>query len=88
MAFARDWAEVRVAALLFVLNGVALTAVALVFGSELRTGASPTNSFIWGVVALTVAMAAFYWVQERRSRAAPAVGHRGTPEASPRAAQP
>jgi hypothetical protein len=68
MAFARDWAEIRAAAALFVVNGVALTAVSLVFGGELATGRTTTASFVWGVAALTAVMAAFSIVQERRAR--------------------
>jgi hypothetical protein len=68
MAFARDWVEIRAPAALAVLNGVALTGVAIIFGGELRSGLSPTNSFVWGVVALTVVMAAFFVIQERRTR--------------------
>ena len=68
MAFARDWAEIRAPAALFVLNGAALTAVAVIFSGELRAGVSPTSSLVWGVVALTLAMVAFFVVQERRAR--------------------
>jgi hypothetical protein len=66
MAFARDWDEIRVAALLFILNGVALAVTILVFGGELTPGRTTITSYVGGIVAMTAAMAAFFVVQERR----------------------
>jgi hypothetical protein len=66
MAFARDWDEIRAAAALFVLNGLALVGTFIVFGGELRDDTTTIRSYVVGVIALTAAMAAFYVVQERR----------------------
>jgi hypothetical protein len=64
MAFARDWDEIRTAARLFIVNGVALLATCVVFYGEL-TG--PTKSaYIGGLLFLTIGMAAFHVLQERR----------------------
>ena len=64
MAFARDWDEIRTAARLFIVNGVALLATMVVFRDGL-TGVT-SGSYIWGISILTVAMAAFHVLQERR----------------------
>jgi hypothetical protein len=64
MAFARDWDEIRTAARLFIVNGVALLATCALFYGEL-TGRT-VSSYIGGLIFLTVAMAAFHVLQERR----------------------
>ncbi len=66
MALVRDWDEVRVAARLFMLNGVALAATFVVFGGEFTPGRSTITSYVGGILGLTAVMAAFYVVQERR----------------------
>lgn len=66
MALAADWDEVRAAARLFILNGVALTTVALVFRDEFSAGRGTATAFVVAVVLLTGAMAAFHVVQDRR----------------------
>jgi hypothetical protein len=65
MAFARDWDEIRVAARLFILNGVALTATIAVFFSEFIPTATTRTSYVSGVILLTLGMAAFHVLQER-----------------------
>jgi hypothetical protein len=71
MALARDWAEIRLPSLLFLLNGAALLATIAVFNGEFRPGGT-TGAYQWGIGALTVVMAIFVALQEvrrRRSRA-------------------
>lgn len=65
MAFARDWDEIRPAAALFVLNGIALAVTFVVFGGGLRDDTTTLRSYVGGVLAMTVAMAGFFVVQER-----------------------
>ena len=67
MAFARDWDEIRPAARLFILNGVALLATVVVF----RNNSSRQDTLIGcgGKLALmTGIMLALYLVEERRGR--------------------
>ena len=64
MAFARDWDEIRTAARLFIVNGVALLVTAALFYGELN--GRTVSSYIGGLIFLTVAMAAFHVLQERR----------------------
>jgi hypothetical protein len=66
MAFASDWDEIRLAARLFILNGVALAVTVVVFFGEFTSGRPTLSSYGVGVVGLTVAMAVFYVIQERR----------------------
>lgn len=64
MAFARDWDEIRTAARLFIVNGVALLATCALFFDRL-TG--PTISgYVGGLAFLTIGMALFHVLQERR----------------------
>jgi hypothetical protein len=72
MAFASDWDEIRVAARLFILNGVALGATIVLFAGEFTPGRQTISSYAGGVVLLTVGMVAFYVVQERRRQHRPA----------------
>jgi hypothetical protein len=65
MAFARDWDEIRPAAAMFVLNGVALAVTFVVFGGALRDDTTTVRSYVGGVLAMTAAMAGFYFIQER-----------------------
>ncbi len=64
MAFARDWDEVRVAAGLNILNGVALLAASL--ASYALFDSPRTNGYLIGLAILTGLMAVFFWRQERR----------------------
>jgi len=66
MAFATDWDEIRTAVRLFLLNGVALTAVSIIFRNELISGRGSGQAFTIGVATMTILMAGFYWVQEQR----------------------
>ncbi len=68
MAFARDWDEIRPAAALFVLNGLALAVTFVVFGGALRDDTTTVRSYVGGVLALTAVMAGFALLQERRRR--------------------
>ena len=66
MAFAADWDEVRTAARLFVLLGVALTTVAIIFRDEFVPGRGSAVAFTVVIAALTILMASFHWIQEQR----------------------
>jgi len=66
MAFARDWDEIRTAARLFILNGVALLAVTAVFRDDLLPGRGTGMGFAVGLTVLTVTMAAFHVLHDRR----------------------
>jgi hypothetical protein len=67
MAFARDWDEIRLAARLNIVNGLALLAtVALFLGLFDFSGKRTTLSYVGGLVFLTAGMLLFYYVQERR----------------------
>ena len=68
MAKASDWDEIRTAARLFIVNGVALIATFAVFYGDL-TGATK-NAYIGGVVLMTLGMVVVHVVQERRRPAA------------------
>jgi hypothetical protein len=63
MAFARDWREVRAAAVLNILNGVALLAVSL---ASLSLFQSPrTAGYLITLAVMTGLMAIFTWRQEQ-----------------------
>ncbi len=65
MAFANDWDEIRMAAQVNILYGVALFGTILAFQSVFDPN-RPTNHFYgWFVTVLTLVMAIFYWRQER-----------------------
>jgi hypothetical protein len=64
MAFATDWLEIRTGIRLFIVNGVALLVTIALFRDGL-TGVT-SASYISGIAILTVAMAAFHFLQERR----------------------
>lgn len=66
MAFAADWDEIRTAARLFVLNGVALTTVSIAFAGEFLQGRGSAQAFTIAVATMTGLMAGFHWLQERR----------------------
>jgi hypothetical protein len=66
MAFAKDWDEIRRAAQLFILNGVALLVVTVVFRDEFLPGRGTAAGFALGLAIMTIAMAAFHIYQERR----------------------
>jgi hypothetical protein len=64
MAFATDWDEIRTGIRLFIVNGVALLATMVLFRDGL-TGVT-TSSYVWGIATLTIVMAGFHALQERR----------------------
>jgi hypothetical protein len=66
MAFATDWDEIRVAARLFIVNGLALAATIIVFSDQLTPGRTTISSYVGGILALTIAMGVFHFLQERR----------------------
>jgi uncharacterized membrane protein len=66
MAFARDWDEIRTAARLFIVNGVALLATMALFRDGL-TGKT-ASTYVVGILSVTVVMAAFHVLQERWRR--------------------
>jgi hypothetical protein len=65
MAFATDWDEIRSAAALMILNGAALVATLVFFGSELLPRGTATGYSV-ALVVLTAVMAGFFVLQERR----------------------
>ena len=79
MAFAADWDEIRTAARLFLLNGVALVTVALVFRDEFLPGRGSAVAFAFVIAAMTILMAGFHWVQERRRPAPDGIPSPATP---------
>jgi hypothetical protein len=66
MAFALDWDEIRRAAQLFILNGLALLATAVVFRDEFLPGRGTPWGYVGGLLFMTILMIAFYLLQERR----------------------
>jgi hypothetical protein len=66
MAFASDWDEIRLPARLFILNGLALMVVTIVFRDEFLPGRGSAMGFTVAVTILTVVMLFFHWVQEGR----------------------
>jgi hypothetical protein len=66
MAFAQDWDEIRTAARLFILNGVALLVVAVLFRDEFLPGRGTPIGFIVALALGTGVMAAFHVLQDRR----------------------
>ena len=80
MAFATDWEEIRTAARLFVLLGIALTVVAVLFRDEFVPGRGSAVAFTVVIAGLTILMAGFHWIQERRR---PAPGSTAAPSMPP-----
>jgi hypothetical protein len=70
MAFATDWDEIRRAAQLFILCGVALIVVSLLSTDAFLPGRGTVGGYVGGLAVLTIAMTGFYVLQERR-RASP-----------------
>lgn len=66
MAFARDWDEVRAAAALFILNGLALAATILIFRDQFLPGRGTPIGYMLAVGLMTGLMIAFFLLQERR----------------------
>jgi hypothetical protein len=66
MAFAQDWDEIRTAARLFILNGVALLVVTVVGRDEFLPGRGTPTGFAAALAVGTGIMAAFHVLQERR----------------------
>lgn len=66
MAFAQDWDEIRRAVQLFLLNGVALLATAVIFRDEFIAGRNTIVGYGGALAILTLVMAGLYVLQERR----------------------
>jgi hypothetical protein len=66
MAFALDWDEIRRATQLFILNGVALLATAVVFRDDFIPGRNTVLGYGGALFVLTAVMIAFYVLQERK----------------------
>jgi hypothetical protein len=66
MALAEDWDEIRTAARLFILNGIALIAVTVAFRDEFLPGRETAMGFAIGVAIMTGIMAVFHVLQDRR----------------------
>jgi hypothetical protein len=68
MAFATDWDEIRTAAALFMLTGVALLATAVVFRDDLLPRGTAAG-YVGALIVMTGLMALFFVLQERRKPA-------------------
>ena len=66
MALAQDWDEIRTAAQLFILNGVALLVVAVLGRDEFLPGRGTPLGFTAALVVGTGIMVAFHVLQDRR----------------------
>jgi hypothetical protein len=66
MAFAQDWDEIRTAAQLFILNGVALLVVTVLGRDEFLPGRGTPAGFAAALVVGTGIMGAFHVLQDRR----------------------
>lgn len=66
MAFATDWDEIRLAAGLFILNGIALVAVGILFQGDFLPGNPRSGAFVIGVAVMTLLMLGFSVYQELR----------------------
>jgi hypothetical protein len=66
MAFAQDWDEIRTAARLFILNGVALLVVTVLGRDEFLPGRGTPTGFAVALAVGTGIMAAFHVLQDRR----------------------
>lgn len=66
MAFAQDWDEIRRAAQLFILNGVALLGTVIVFRDDFIAGRNTIIGYGGATALLTGLMIAGYLLQERR----------------------
>ncbi len=71
MAFATDWDELRLAARLNLLFGLALLMTIVVFFPLFDFSRVTTGAYIGAVAVLTIVMLVFYWRQERSSWVAP-----------------
>ena len=65
MAFARDWDEVRLAGALAILFGVAVGVTLVAFRPEFDFARTPSRGYAAVALVFTLAMAFFYWRQER-----------------------
>ena len=66
MAFATDWDEIRTGVRLFILNGLALLVTVVVFSDEFIPGRGTPHNYSIGLAAITLLMAGFHCLQERR----------------------
>jgi hypothetical protein len=68
MAFAEDWDEIRLAARLNIINGLALSATIVVLFSSFDFTPARAHPFFYilGVLVFTIGMLAFHVLQERR----------------------
>ncbi len=66
MAFASDWDEIRAAAALFILNGIALLATIPIFRDEFLNDRGTPLGYAAALGFMTVLMIVFYVLQDRR----------------------
>jgi hypothetical protein len=66
MAFARDWDEIRAAAALFILNGLALAATVVIFRDSFLPGRGTPVGYGITIGVMTALMIVFFLVQDRR----------------------
>jgi uncharacterized membrane protein HdeD (DUF308 family) len=66
MALAQDWDEIRTAARLFILNGLALLVVTVLFRDEFLPGRGTPIAFAGALAVMTGVMAVFHVLQDRR----------------------
>ena len=65
MALASDWDEVRRGVQLNILFGAAVCATLIAFSAQFDFTRMPTLFYAMSAVLMTVAMAFFYWRQEK-----------------------
>lgn len=66
MAFVRDWDEIRAAAALFILNGLALLVTVPIFRNDFLGGRGTPIGYAVALALMTVLMIVFYVLQDRR----------------------
>jgi hypothetical protein len=79
MAFASDWDEIRMAAQVNIIFGVALIVIMLASLQLFDFSRVTSHFFGWAVAVLTLVMSYFYWRQER---ARPAAAEATRPQAA------
>ena len=80
IAFASDWDEIRMAAQVNIIFGVALIVIVLVSLQLFDFSRVTSHFFAWVVAVLTLGMTYFYWRQER---ARPAASQAARPQPAP-----
>jgi hypothetical protein len=72
LAFAEDWDEVRIAAQVNIIFGVAVVATVLIFLSLFDFTRFTSHFFAWATAVLTLVMCYYYWRHEKARPSPPA----------------